>query len=384
MKIRALTYALMALLLLSCSNNKTSIDSQLEIIDLSNTIDAENYSELEKYIDSVEIIPLETSENCYIRSGWNIHIAKDRIIVFDEYDTQHQIKVFDRKGKWIASSTQGQGPGEIIKAYDIAYDHELDRIIVHQNKWISVFDKDLNHISDMDCLAFDNMVVANNKYFFKARYHQKNEELGDEFKEHQIIVTDKNLNAEKGLRSLDNDLNISSSTNFFVTKDGISFVDSFCDTIFVVDNKSITPKYILEYPSKKKRPEIGATAEELNEFMETSGFVFTTLYKENDTHQYVRLIDHGDKKAIVGYRDKKTKKVIPIKVDLHNIFCLGIFSGPLDSYTNMFAAKIEYKDIGQNISVLRNHINESEYQILKNMDEEANPILVLYSFNPFE
>lgn len=78
-------------------------------------IDPENFSvdlDLSEILDdSIEIIPLETTEECLISKINRIEFYQDKIFVSDKANAK--IFVFTSEGKYLKSiGTQGGGPGE--------------------------------------------------------------------------------------------------------------------------------------------------------------------------------------------------------------------------------------------------------------------------------
>ncbi len=357
---------------------------EIEHINLTTTSECDNLSETVCCLSDVKIISLETTETSFIRDVSSLILSDDRIIVFDQYNLQCQIKVFDRNGKWIASSTRGQGPGEITKAYDVAYDKKLERIIVQQNGWISIFDKNLKYIKDKECFGYDHLVINGDDYIFKTLNSQKNEELGDEYSNHQIIVTDIELNIKHVARKLKDVPNKTGLHNIMISKDGVSFVDIDNDTIYSIANGKVLPKYILTYPNKLAPPQASLTAWELNEYYSTNnGFAFYSDYIETDSHQFINVYNQKERKGIWAYREKRTGKMRQTLIARDNINS-NTLAYPIATLNNKFVSVSDYENIQRDIDNLRPFISDSDYNLLKNMDEEANPVLVLYSFKPFE
>ena len=188
-------------MMFSCRSEHS--DTDIIKIDLTGAHKVKDFSYIHNYISDVQIIPLETSENSFIRYINSLTVTDDRIIVFDQYDMQHQIKVFDKKGKWIVSSSQGQGPGEIVKAYDVAYDEKLEKIIIHQNGYVSIFDKNLKYIEDKKCFGYVHLKVCGDNYIFRRANGQTNRGIGEEYNDYEIIKVD-TITPKKNLKNLKN------------------------------------------------------------------------------------------------------------------------------------------------------------------------------------
>ena len=117
MKYAFIVFVLLTVLL-SCSmrrdknENQTAVFYPLE--------DTRLVSDFTDYIDSIAIIPLETSEQSYIASIQKILIAESGKMVLW---TSTGIMVFDSAGDFIFTVGQiGRAPGEYLQLYDICLD----------------------------------------------------------------------------------------------------------------------------------------------------------------------------------------------------------------------------------------------------------------------
>ncbi len=371
-------------MMFSCRNEHS--DTDIIKIDLTGAHKVKDFSYIHNYISDVQIIPLETSENSFIRYINSLTVTDDRIIVFDQYDMQHQIKVFDKKGKWIVSSSQGQGPGEIVKAYDMAYDFVNEKIVIKQNRRLTHFDKDMKYIDDKNCPAFVCFKIQNGGYVFKTIENQNGEEFEEEYNHHRIFVADDSFNIINSAYPTIADNTILSPQEMVESKDGICVVNSHCDTIYLVKNSQIVPKYVLDYPSKIEKAKMELNDREFSDYIDThSGYSFCCTYNESDTHQFMRIDNYADGLFIYAFREKDSGNMIKMEIDREYLGKIGrVFAFPETSYGDRFIYVLSPEEIGTNINILRPFVSDEDYNLLKNMDEEANPVLVLYSFKSFE
>ena len=371
-------------MMFSCRNEHS--DTDIIKIDLTGAHKVKDFSYIHNYISDVQIIPLETSENSFIRYINSLMVTDDRIIVFDQYDMQHQIKVFDKKGKWIVSSSQGQGPGEIVKAYDMAYDFVNEKIVVSQNRRLSFFDKDMRHIEDKDFFAFYHFKIHDGEYVFKTLEKQNDEQFEAEHNYHRIYVTDESLAIKNSAYYSNKENTIAPASDLYETKDGISVAHMFCDTIYLVNKSQVVPKYVLNYPSKIERTLFETDDIEFSKYKnEHSGYTFCCTYRESDTHQFMRIDNYADGSFIYAFREKDSGNMIKMEIDREYLGKIGrVFAFPETSYGDRFIYVLSPEEIELGINILRPFVSDEDYNLLKNMDEEANPVLVLYSFKSFE
>ncbi|MCQ2226371.1 MAG: 6-bladed beta-propeller [Bacteroidales bacterium] len=383
MKYINFIFAFLLLALESCNESQSNSKS-IEEIRIEEVEESENFSEFTKDISDLKIIPLETSENSFIRYVTSLIVSSDRIIVFDQYNMEQQVKVFDINGKVIATSSRGQGPGEIVKAYDVAYDEKLEKIIIHQNGYVSIFDKNLKYIEDKKCFGYVHLKVCGDNYIFRRANGQTNRGIGEEYNDYEIIVTDSELNIKYAARKFEVETSSVSSFDIAISKDGASFVEIECDTIYNIAEDKVSQKYILKYPNKLAPPPADLSVEEANDYIFShSGYAFNGIYNENDTHQFIRIDNSKDKKQIIAYRDKNNKRTKQIHVDRENTIG-NPFRLPVAALNDYFVSVLEYDYLQNHMKMMQELVSNEDYNLLKNMDEEANPVLVLYSFKPFE
>ncbi len=116
----SLTY----LLLCACSGKVTQ--QQAIVIDLMDAQDSIPYS---VFVDSIETIPLETTDSCLIGYIQDIAATDDRFFILDQ--KQQTVWVFDRQGNFINRiGKRGNGPGEYVRISQIEYDKRKQMIVL--------------------------------------------------------------------------------------------------------------------------------------------------------------------------------------------------------------------------------------------------------------
>lgn len=103
-------------------------------------------------INIEKIIPLETSDNCLI--GWvsKVKYFDNRFIVLNSHRFKEpSVLIFDDKGKFIAKTKKGKGPGEVIEPFAITVNRQDSLLILHDqaSKPTRIYDLDLNYINSI-------------------------------------------------------------------------------------------------------------------------------------------------------------------------------------------------------------------------------------------
>ena len=138
--------------------------------------------------------------------------------------------------------------------------------------------------------------------------------------------------------------------------------------------------------TKIEKAKMGLNDREFSDYIDThSGYSFCCTYNESDTHQFMRIDNYADGLFIYAFREKDSGNMIKMEIDREYLGKIGrVFAFPETSYGDRFIYVLSPEEIGTNINILRPFVSDEDYSLLKNMDEEANPVLVLYSFKSFE
>lgn len=389
MKKKIIITSFALLLTLSCTkqnntnttNNTTT--NNIEIIDFDKAMSENVIESFNDYIDSVYLVPLETNDNCFVRNCYKTIISDDRIIIFDIYNPEHQVLIFDSNGKFINSIKRGSGPSEIIKAYDIAYDYDKEEIIASQYSSQSHFTKDGVYIKNASInFLFYQFAIYNNEYIFKMSNHQRNEELG-EFANHNIIVTDNNYNITQACLPFFNELEFVSTKEIYYKKEGVYLTFMMNDTIFVYKDKTISPAFILKY-SDKKYDKIPQNCEIEEQTENNSGYCYEESFEDCDSHQFLCIDNNKEDLFAYLIRNKNTKncicKIIPRK-DFFNGCRTYVI--PCASYNDFFVRCLSQENIEENKKNIEPFLSEKDKAVLNNFKDEDNPILMFYRFKDF-
>lgn len=153
MKSKIYTYIIITLSIVSifgCGNKQniiyinTNDKGQIEF-DLTKALESEASVYLDDIIDSIKIIPLETTSQSLVSEILNIHVSTRNIYVNDFSN----ITIFNHQGKFVKQLDKGPGPKEIGSPRAMSYDEKNNLLYVFddtQNKIVK-FDSEGNFIS---------------------------------------------------------------------------------------------------------------------------------------------------------------------------------------------------------------------------------------------
>lgn len=121
-------FIIILILLWGCKKNINKSNDDLPSI---YPLELSNVTKLDQYIDSIQIIPLETTEKSYIT-----HIRKMLITPTGNFIIQDPggIFAFDNQGKYLFSfGAKGRGPGEYVGVFDICITNDQKYLLALAN-----------------------------------------------------------------------------------------------------------------------------------------------------------------------------------------------------------------------------------------------------------
>lgn len=321
--------------------------------------------EQSKIIDTLFFLPLETNEESVFGMIRKLLMTEDRIIIKDDLG---RFLIFNHEGKFISKSVKGNGPGEINKLWDIAYDEKTQRIIAYQSDYLSFFDKDGKFIESKKCpIIFSEFCAVDGGYvLFQEEF--VNLHLGREA-DNAIILTDINLSmVAKGARTCPFKL-INATTHIQKNADEVLVSQIFNDTIFSVKSSKIYAKYVIDYNAQKN------IEHKIDEIKKSDKFYYMgSMLETSETQLYIFWsYKYG---ACFTFRDKATNNVMGGTIVANNEKELPLC---------IFNTNAVYKDffVSYNIPYSNMHfsssaISETDNNIIANLTEEDNAVLIFY------
>ena len=314
------------------------------------TGNAKSISSLSKLFQGIKFIQLETNDTFLIGRIDKLLFSKNSIFILDA-NKARCIFVYDNQGSALKKyKSVGKGPQEYIQLYDMSLKSGNDNLLVLADaQKVIELTRNLEFVSE-NRLGFRGYCFASvNKFNFNFQSETQTGEL---------IITDSSFNIEKKNFILNNFKNAYSGIPFSNFRNRIFFTRFRCDTVFEIEDKSVTPARILE--------------------LEAPGSLFR--YDESDTLCLIQtnssMIFYFKNTGSVFEIDKNTIDdyfFLPFR----SMRYLGIHDGKL-------IASIEPFDVLKNIELIRKSCENSKdlihNAILKLVDgssASSNPIILL-------
>jgi len=137
----------LSILFFSCNNKKEKNHLEEQLIRIPLSCAKDQVLNLSEFADSIDVIPLETKDECLI--GWipRIIATDDRYYISSAIGYKHRkLLVFDKQGRFIRQiGKEGQGPKEYIELKDFSVFNDSIIKITEVYNMIS-YDKDGNFI----------------------------------------------------------------------------------------------------------------------------------------------------------------------------------------------------------------------------------------------
>ncbi|MGV8096486.1 MAG: 6-bladed beta-propeller [Mangrovibacterium sp.] len=337
--------------------------------------------DVESIIESIDLVPLETNEDCLISHVDKIKIYEDKVFVLDR--GAGNIIVFSSiTGKFISKvSKQGKGFGEYITIADFDINPKNGElyIIDGMTDKVLVF-KDAEFIRDyklkLGAKVASICFLNTGNIAFSTQIYT----LSDEWRYH-LLITDNNLNLIKKDIHYEKiaSLVMAPISSFVCFENTISYLPVYRDTIYHISKDLIAPKYKLDF-GKNWIDEEFLYSKNLNSMtflqeLEKSNSIYFLNTIESNSHIFIYFTFKNEKYAFLY--DKETGKGAFLMKYMEN--GCGYNGLPIIPDGNLFVGIInpyEVRDINEKI--LQNH------PVLRSVKFENNPILSFIKFKKVE
>lgn len=357
-----------------------------EKIDLNPFLKQQDF-DLGLRVADLDIVPLQTTDESLLDVVYKVLVTDSNIYVHDRLKGGGLV-IFDRSGKFIKRMPYGQGPGEINRLYDIAFDSENNKLIVYQHSFLIFYTANGKFIEQKRLpFGFYNFKVTSDGYLLKTLDGQGNEHLGS-LKNNTLLITDTAFKVKSlSLPYAENDINYGGYYYLYDKGENFTITQRFVDTIYTYNNRTdkLSAKYILSFEDKKLPATYleGSMVAFEKAISQNDYYYYLGEYLETDKHDVFFLMNqHTGLKTIV-YRDKNTKRLIggthAVYDDVKEIPSMSF---PIATYKNDFIA-LHYPN-KKDISLLNSTLLSAEAKKdLSKLTEDDNPVLVLFKLKDF-
>ena len=204
---------------------------------------------LSDIIESIEYIPLETTDESLVAGVSHFDISDNYIVVYCSLQTQ--VFLFSRDGRFIRRiGRQGQGPGEYIWLINVFLDEKRDRVFVvsgHEQQGILVYNLQGEFVKNMTTQPGDGRFQRlHNEHFFINNVFGFHSPFAYEVRDIDLqLVAESVHNEFYGVQFTS--FNVIGSPTHYLFNDEIHVRRmNLNDTVFVIENDfSFTPRFVV-------------------------------------------------------------------------------------------------------------------------------------------
>ncbi|GHT87670.1 hypothetical protein FACS189474_1060 [Bacteroidia bacterium] len=361
------------------------ITDNIETIDLNPFLKQQHF-DFGALIKNVKIIPLETTDESLIDDIYKVLVTDSNIYIMDGFKGRGII-IFNKEGKFIKRISNGQGPGELIRLHDIAFDSENNELIAYQHSFLLFFTPAGEFIQQKRLpFGFYNFTVIPNGYVFKALDKQGNEHL-DILQYYTLFVTDKNFELNSvALPVLESDVNYGGYNYLYNNNNTISITHKFTDTVYhyINETNQLKARYALNY-SKKKLPEryLQGTMNEFDAAISQNDYwYYIGEYLETESHHIFFLRNDYIRLQTIVYRDKQSGNLSGGTNADYNINEIPPFGFPIAA-SGKYLISTHYPSANNSLAPVCSMLSDEDNRKIKNLTEDDNPVLVFYELKDF-
>jgi hypothetical protein len=337
-------------------------------------------------VNEIKLIPLETTDESLLDNIYKVLVTDSAIYIKDDFKGGG-IVIFDGKGKFIRRIPNGQGPGELTRLYDIAYDIENNELIAYQHSFLLFFTPSGQFIRQKRLpFGFYNFTIIPDGYVFKTLDRQGNGHLG-KLEDYTLLITDKNFKLKSvALPLLPNKINYGGYNYLYNNNHAIKVTQKFTDTIYQYTSEvnQLKAKYVLDYNKKKlpKRYLQGSFDDFETTVRQNDYYFYIGEYLETTSHNIFFLNNWYTKNQLVVYRDKKTGNLRGGTNADYNMYEIPPMAFPISASDNYFISSY-LPSTNDSILSTSSMIPDEDKLKIKNLTEDDNPVLVFYTLKDF-
>lgn len=380
MPTKILLLLLIICFLEGCSSERRKYISDREIKEIIiNPEKTEDYLDISEVLsDSIDIIPLEVTENCLISDIKKLEFYKNRIFISDRINAK--IFVFDSEGNFLRSiGKQGRGPGEYSYMGDFSF--KGDSVIIQdlsRKKYI-VYDL---YSSGYREILYDphhlEVVVFDSIAYFISNYEQSKYGAFNlaKFDLDKSEIVSLGIPFDKG--GLDKS---GYGLKRYASKcgDDAMLIYPLNDTVYSVNRDEVFPSYMIRFTSRNLPDNLDIDRDALYGYVHKNNYLKGLEYMQN-SHDYL-LGYYADNYYFRYCIYNKSESDIRVGNRLIVKSLGGIWIHEFCIMNNNDFVFFQYADIlSSNWNYVRDKSDNIRYKkeldsIISNMNEDSNPVV---------
>lgn len=339
-------------------------------------------------VEEIRLIPLETTDKSLIDGIYKIITTEEYIYIMDRFQGRNVI-IFDINGKFVKRFSQGQGPGEFSRLYDIDYDYKNNELVAYQHSFLLFFDKVGNFLRQERLpLGFNNLVVKEDGYVFKTLSKQGGNTHLEDKENYTLLVADKKFKLNFAALPQNQKIRaLSAYTYLHKNNNLLKITGEFTDSIYNYNTKTneLTAEFILNYDKKLPQKYVYAkTFEEFDNVTQNNDYYFNIGdYFETFSQNIFFLRNNHTELQTIVYRDKKTGNMTGGTDANYDPKEIPPIAFPKAVYNDYFVSAYIPSSKDYELLSKSSIISDQDKEKIKQLQDEDNPVLVYFRLKEF-
>ena len=383
---------LIGLNVLSCKSNTEEYDSVVEMIPVH--LNKSKSLPIEEIIDKIELIPLETNDDCLLHSYRKMVYYKE-IEIFAIFDIKCDVYLFSKEGKFISNSLEarGQGPRQYWMGADMLY-NPYSKCIEVLGPWGTIYRYDtlFNFVEKISLeqneLVFNHFEALSETQYILATAPSFISDLVVHFCDFEKKTIEKTVNYEKHLLGgphMQNQFFLRFDDDFLFTPLGFDYhfyqIKTDLSTITPVikldfGGDEITKKQIermtdFSFETERKQKDMSRRKEltTISAVLKETSINIPIVKLINDKYVYLHIFTNHKRSNYI-YNRKTRKSYYQATDDPFKIY----FGLQMDD--NVLITMPQPYEIEKYVN--KNYMSQHDIEIFDKILEDDNPIIVKY------
>lgn len=362
----------------SCKREKLSDENIMQIV--VNPIEGDIVLSEDKYFSDCNIIALESTDESLVSNINSVMYSKEFIAIFDLQI--EQLVLFNHRGEFIRRiNRKGRGPQEYISISCVAIDESNRRFIIYDDmtERLIFYSYDGLYLGEQKHeLLIDEMIVRDGNLYVTYHHTSKN---------HQDWCGVIPLDGKSSTASVVLPFTTTQKTNYgmggatvSINADGVLVTQRFDNTIYEIKNSTLTPKYTLDFGEYNIKKILEATNEtQLSRML--SDYVYA-IVNMVETDNYLAFTTNQGHPIIYDKHSRNVQVCATLRIP-----GMPISTSAIDPINNGYNKIMSVYDVSQLLKIkdlIKRHPeikleNEKIKNIIDNIDENSNPIIIIYT-----
>lgn len=322
-----ISFLLIVLVLIGCNTERSKIGSSLNLEVVHVDPSKAKHIKLSDLYAEISLVKLETNAESLLGEVNKLIVDESAFYMV----SRQAVHVFDRAGNYkLSIKSPGKGPGEYTAIADAIVDEDSGRIMIYDgaSSKVLIYSPQGDFIEEWDT-GLNGFAFAKINDASYALYIGSNYSDNADYRLNIISKPSTEING-RFFKIKENEakfLHFGDLTNFSHHNGKVSFLYSFNDTVYTVENVNVFPRFHIDF-GKKRLPAsfLENSYTDVRDFLETckeTGYAFRIIgFFESDNHIAFSFMYQHD--IVHAYYEKHSKQSFVVKAFTHDLLFNGL------------------------------------------------------------